>query len=533
MIKKILTIIAISLTLTSCSDWLTLEPVDEIVGSKYWQSKEDVESTVIGCYSSLLEAELMYRMYIWGELRADLTTVGTSANSSAANIVKGEISTENGYCNWSTFYKTINQCNDVLENAPAVQDVDASFSDELLAQYEAEALALRAMMYFYLVRSFRDVPFSEDASSSDLQDFNLPKTEGTKILERLVSDLKTAINNLPLSYGNNDSNKGRITQWSAKTLLADIYLWQENYQGCADLCTQIIGSGQYSLIPVSKEKIEVINGASIDSVYHVSESDVNLLFDKLYVTGNSIESIFEIQYPKTHETLTDPFYTIFNGQRPFFTPNIEVVSENIFPEYTGDDRDVYDIRGNSFSYKGSYIWKWVGLERSSSTAMRPLRTFPHWIVYRYPEVLLMKAEALTQLAKSDNDQAKLKEAYGYVKQVRERSNAIETPETQLDNMGDISAASLEKLIYDERGREFAFEGKRWYDTLRHAKRDNFSDANFTYLQQMAINAAPSDKLASLLVKYRNEWFCYWPILQSVVEANPNLVQNPYYATTSK
>lgn len=530
MIKKIFAILAISVFMISCSDWLDLEPVDGIVDSKFWKNKEDVESAVIGCYSSMLDDALIKDLYMWGELRADLTTTGTSANANVSNIIKGEISTDNAIVmDWGALYTTINQCNDVLENAAAVQSLDASFSDKLLKQYEGEAITLRAMMYFYLVRSFKDVPFIEKASSSDKQDYNVPKTEGDEILETLVTQLLTAIDNLPLTYKDNDSNKGRMTQWSAKTLLADIYLWQENYQACSDLCTQIIGSGQFSLIPVSKAKYEVINGSNIDSVYHVSESDVNSLFDKLYVTGNSVESIFEIQFPKTHETLTDPFYLWFNQIRPALIPNSEILSEEIFPEYTGDDRDVYDIRGNSFSYKGSYIWKWVGLDRSST--MRTMQTFPHWIVYRYPEVLLMKAEALTQLSKTNNDQTKLKDAYALVKQVRERANAIETPETNFDNETEISPLLLEKLIYDERGREFAFEGKRWYDALRHAKRDNFSEANYSYLQQLAINAAPADKLTSLLVKYKSEWFCYWPILQSVVETNPNLTQNPFYASS--
>lgn len=529
MLKKIFTVIAVSLSLVSCSDWLDTEPIDKIVESKFWNNKEDVHSAVIGCYSSLLNNNLTTQIYLWGEIRADITTIGPSGGSHISNVIKGEISTDNKILDWSSFYTTINQCNDILKNAKEVQKLDASFTDKLLRQYEAEALSIRALMYFYLVRSFKDVPFSEEASSSDSQDYNIPKTEGSKILERLVTYLKPAIENLPLSYGDNDSNKGRMNQWSAKTLLADIYLWQENYQACNDICTQIIGSGQFSLIPVSREKVEVINGANVDSVYHVSESDVNLLFDKLYVTGNSIESIFEVQFPKTHGTLADPFYSMFNSARPSLIGNIEVLSEEIFPEYIGDDRDVYDIRGNSFSYKTNYIWKWVGLNRNND--MRSLQTFPHWIVYRYPDILLMKAEALTQLAKENNDQTRLKEAYELVKQVRNRANAIETQETMLDGQPEISAKVLEQLIYDERGREFTFEGKRWYDALRHAKRDNFSESNFSYLQQLAINAAPADKVSSLLVKYRSEWFCYWPIQLSAVESNPNLIQNPFYETS--
>ena len=529
--RKLIIFITILIAACSCSDWLDMKPIDSVVDKDFYQTKEDVHAAVIGIYSSLLDKDLIDKMVKWGELRADMMTASVSAPGYVSNVIKGEMSTDMAILNWEKFYATINQCNDVLTKASAVLEIDDSFTETALKQYEAEAKTIRALMYFYLVRSFSDVPFILEASESDLQDYKVAKTEGTIILETLSKELETLINNneLPVTYYNNDSNKGRVTHWTAMTLLADMYLWQENYSKCNTLCSSLIASGQFSLIPVSRQEVEVEVGGATINVFEVSESDVNSLFDRLYVIGNSIESIFEIQFPKSHETLTDPFYTLFNpsNTKSELISNDEAVSTVIFPEYPYPGVDVYDIRGNSFSYKGINIWKWIGLARSEAL-IRPIQIFPHWIIYRYSDVLLMKAEALTQMAIAESeDQEKLKEAYALVKIIRDRANAVEDADSTIDENG-ITGKSLERLILAERAREFAFEGKRWYDVLRQAKRDNFSVTNNIYLQDVVINAAPSDKVASLLVKYKSKWFCYWPIATSAIETNPLLVQNEFY-----
>lgn len=532
-IKMLSFLSGFALLFSSCNDWLSLKPSDTIVAEDYWQSESDVYSAVIGCYSSLLNYDLMTKIIYWGELRGDITAAGSGAPANATNIIKGEISTSNALIKWDRFYTTINQCNDVIDNTDAVLDLDASFTEANAKQYKAEATTIRALMYFYLVRSFSDVPLVLQASASDAQDYNLAKTDGSVILDTLVNNLKEAINYLPSSYDTNAETKGRVTSWMAKTLLADIYLWQEDYQDCADQCTDVIESGQYSLIPVSKSAVEVESSTTtngVDTVYHSTSSDIESLFDKLYVTGNSVESIFEFQFPSSasSDVLADPFYALFNNSSsPVFIPNTAYLTETLFPEYDGDDDDVYDIRSSSFSYKSGYIWKWIGTSWSSSTT-RTTGTFPHWIVYRYPDVLLMKAEALTQIAIANgDDQTTLLEAYNLVKEVRDRANAVESAETvTADNL---TGKSMESFILDERGREFTYEGKRWYDVLRQAKRDDFSTDNYTYLQNVAINSAPSDKLSSILVKYKSKWFCYWPIYSTYLETNPNLVQNEYYA----
>ncbi|MDR1342404.1 MAG: RagB/SusD family nutrient uptake outer membrane protein [Prevotellaceae bacterium] len=525
--KKCLYIIAaFTAALTSCSGWLDLKPYDGVVEDDYWKTKEEVYAALIGCYSSLLNKTLVTNMFYWGEMRGDMVTGSVAAGASVMNIVRGEISPENGICKWDEFYTTINYCNKVVEKSDLVREVDLTFSEDIYLQYRAEAIAIRSLMYFYLVRSFKNVPLVLKASDSDDQDYYPYCSEDSEVLSALTEHLNGALPYLPTTYGSNDKNKGRITRWAAMALLADIYLWQGRYSECSALCSQIVGSGQFSLIPVNREPVLVydnITSEVIDTVYHPNMGDVEQWFDRLYVTGNSVESIFELQFPKAHETLADPFFALFNSNsnRPPIVANDFILDGVIFPEYEGEDGDVKDIR--SFAYQGTWVWKYVGA--AFSGRMRTERTFPHWIIYRISDVMLMQAEALNQMAIQTNDNAAMEQAYGLVKQIRSRANAIDNSDSEL--AAPIDGKALERLILAERARELAFEGKRWYDVLRFAKRDSYADKS--YLMQLAINSAPPEKLMSLQLKYNNTWFHYWPIYIDAVEINKNLKQNEFYA----
>jgi predicted RNA-binding protein associated with RNAse of E/G family len=79
---------------------------------------------------------------------------------------------------------------------------------------------------------------------------------------------------------------------------------------------------------------------------------------------------------------------------------------------------------------------------------------------------------------------------------------------------------------EERAREFAFEGKRWYDILRNAKRNNY--ANLQYMLDIITKIAPGDRQLSMLNKYMDVRSHYLPIYLYELQTDKNLVQNPFY-----
>src|SRR5690606_5076337 len=126
-------------------------------------------------------------------------------------------------------------------------------------------------------------------------------------------------------------------------------------------------------------------------------------------------------------------------------------------------------------------------------------SFTHWIVYRYADVLLMKAEALNHLNRGQ-------EALDLIYLIRERGNAMEG--TDLDPDTD-DQSGITDFIVAERAREFAYEGKRWFDVLRNARRNNYQRIDL--ITNMIVSYAPADRQQAMLGKYRDVNSHYLPI----------------------
>ena len=326
-------ILVVSLILcNSCSDWLDLKPYDGVPRDDYWKTKEDVKAAVTGAYISLTNSDLTTRLFLYGEWRADLIQSNTRRkNANVQSVIDGEISSENPFLDWLSFYKTINACNTILKFAPQAQKNDPSFTSTLLKEYEAQAIAIRSLIYFYLVRAFGDVPLCLEPYIDNSQQMSIAKTSKEVILDTLVANLQYAEKFIPYKYSNSDAakNKGKMTKWAVKALLADIYLWQENYAMCNSICDEILNSGQFALIPVKREMIvsEGSAGEANDTIYYPNESDCNALYNKLYYEGNSVESIFEIQFSTDN---LNPFYDMMSMSNGYLLANTETLSDVLF-----------------------------------------------------------------------------------------------------------------------------------------------------------------------------------------------------------
>jgi hypothetical protein len=502
MIQRIkyltLFVIAVMLT-TSCEKWLDLKPEDGIIRQNFWKTKEDVKSAVIGCYSSLFATT--QQLFIWGEIRGDMLSSTINSKAEQMDIINGNIASSNSITSWRVIYKTINYCNTVIDFAPQVLASDKTFKEADLNSYLAEVYALRGLMYFNLLRTFGEVPLKLKATSSDADLEQLAKSSQQEVWDQIVSDLTFAEQHAPLTYGVREQDKGRITRYTVYAIQADVYLWMEHYTECIDACNKVINSGQFGLIA---GKVPAENG--VDSIINPQ------WFNTVFYNGNSNESIFEYQYDNQ---VLNPFYSMFISTSRQFIGSPIVMDEVYTIDLLDDTKK--DIRGDLASIRASdgMIWKFAGAN-NTGTARTATSSYAHWFVYRYSDILLMKAEAL---AWTGNGQ----EALDLVKEIRVRANALAATSKSPDPS---SAIDVTDYIMEERAREFAFEGKRWYDILRNAKRNDYD--HIQYMLDIVVKVAPADRQQSILNKYKDVRSHYLPINLYELQTDKNLVQNPFY-----
>lgn len=471
---------------TGCDDYLNLTPKDDLVQDEFWQNKEQVNSAVAGCYASMNESGFTERLLLWGEARAEMLA-SVKANSNTQNMMKNYVIPTNSLVSWSNFYKTINFCNTVLAFADQAKKADPTFSELDLKRYKAEAITLRALVYFVLVKNFKEVPLIVKATLSDQSEFYPAKNSEPEIINQIIGDVSAAVADLPVSYeGGVREDKGRVTKGAAYALLADIYLWSGKYDACIDACQQVIDLNKYSLV----------EGAE--------------WFNKIFFEGNSEEGIFELQFDDIFATLKNSFYFVGPTYQPF---------HGIIDLYADDlndlraDRATFDINTNT-------VFKYAGVDAKAGTFRASSEFYNTWIFYRYAEVLLMQAEAY--LFSSGNRD--LQKSYDLINQVHMRATG-----NPLD--ASITQGALETAVLLERQKEFAFEAKRWYDLLRFARR-NFEEKQYFITDLVNIKAG-ADDFEQIKSFYSDTASYFIPIYQNEINLNSNLEQNPYYEQNLK
>lgn len=499
MIQNILRLIKyapIALLLLSCEDYLELRPENTLTQDDFWQTEDHVSSALAGCYYSMTQTDFTNRLFKWGELRAEML-IPNLASGNDQNMMDNYILPSNANVNWAVFYKTINYCNLVLEFTDQAQEADLSFTEEQANIFKAEATAIRSFVYFNLVKNFREVPLVLTATSTTQIDFHPAKNTEEEIMTKIIADLEDVVDDLRPGYDDsgvatlNEYDRGRITQGGAYAMLADMYLWTDQFDKCITACNNI--DALASERPVAY-KLE--DGAD--------------WFRKIFFEGNaSYESIFEIQYntPQDNVTFYDAFYEGF----PDFKPYPEIVDL-----YHEDGQ--LDIRGRLGSFttidNSEFVWKYIGVDNTGLTRTQN-EYFNNYIVYRYADVLLMKAEAYILSTTQQNFQ----EAHNLINQVHFRATNEDLVEVLNEN-------SLINSLVLERQKEFAFEGKRWHDLLRFAKRNNFERQSL--ITDLVDIKAGDDEYQQILSYYSEPESYYLPIYANEVAINKNLEQNPYY-----
>ncbi|MGM9707701.1 MAG: RagB/SusD family nutrient uptake outer membrane protein [Prevotella sp.] len=586
--KKYLSIIFGALLMGSCMD-MELLPNDKTVDEDFWQSKSDVALMVNGAYKQFASSNVQQRLIVWGGFRSDELLLNTGVPATDGTYIalnqiqEVNIETTNTFADWSSLYTVINYCNIVMSKAAAVMDIDPSYTEGDYLTDRSQMLALRALCYYYLVRTFRDVPYTTTAYMTSSQPMVINQLPPTEVLDYCIADLQEAEKNALSSQMSGWKRVGWITKDAIQSILADIYLWRgsvlhsdADYQACIDYCDKVIASkkSQQDQTDITAQKLD----------YPLTMG--GRAFSDLYISQNSDESIFEVQYntnsASTNEAIAKMYYEYKkDGKSPYLQASLNFGS--IKNSSAGNATDAiyinqYDARywnncigvgsGTATSFD---IYKYThtnivynsGTPPTKGSTSRPNRTFDRYdqnfIIYRLADILLMKAEALVakvnnqtgttsgettgdESGVSDANAEALTEALELVNQVYKRSLDETQWSASLYNSSYAQdGAKMEGLVLQERLRELCFEGKRWYDLLRYNYRHQDTPCNYAtmlvdqgsymknYQDFLDIVGRKYDNGSARTNKMKEEPRLYLPVPHSdILTCKPWLRQNPMY-----
>lgn len=162
-----------------------------------------------------------------------------------------------------------------------------------------------------------------------------------------------------------------------------------------------------------------------------------------------------------------------------------------------------------------------------SYSMRTKNCDANWIVYRLSDIMLMKAEAITQI---HEDEENLTEAFNLCRSIFKRSNPDvyvgKGSKDSLDITMFQTKDALESLVMAERQREFVAEGKRWFDLVRYAQRKGGTQEMLVMLTRKFA----SENKKAIEAKLSTIQSLFSPIYESELKTNGLLHQNEVWAT---
>jgi len=304
---------------------------------------------------------------------------------------------------------------------------------------KAQAIAVRSLIYFNIVRAWGDVPYVNTKITSE-EAYGYLRVDKAEVYQNLIEDLNWAKDNLSGTYSGNDI--GRITKYGAAAILAKIHLTLGNNPAAKIEIEEIMNSGNYSL------------DANDDGSINVD--DYSYLFNA--GTKNSRSSVLEVQYMagvnasnSTHQRWYSPFFFDFHlpGQtKTFKGEGHNTPSEDLFNEFEVDDprKDISMALGYVNLSSGEFVDYPYTLKFLDPDFENSGQNFE---IIRYADILLMYTE-VTQDAQ-------------YLNMVRDRVGLPPYGSAGYPS-GDYPTLAL--AIEHERRIELCFEFHRMFDLVR-------------------------------------------------------------------
>lgn len=360
---------------------------------------------------------------------------------------------------WKDYYKGIASANLLIDRISTTP-----MNDQTKKRFIAEAKVLRSLYYFELVRMFKNVPLIVKPVIVSDDFLNIPQAKPEEVYAQIESDILSGINDLPVSIAaENKKEVGRITQGTARAILGKIYLYdKKNTEAAAQF--QMVngtpgGTSQYGYKLVSNfpDLWKVDNKFTTESVLEVMHTNGSRADWDFWGTGrdegNSINVMLGIISYKRNNVANNDAPDIYASWG--FNP----ITDDLFNFMQGDPRlDATIINAKKYKAEGKidyspgfrdtgyFLNKFAprNADKSPLTGPTELNFRQNYIAIRLADTYLMEAEALG--ASGTRAQALL--------------DAVRT------RVGLASVPVSLQAIKDERRRELAGEGHRWFDLVR-------------------------------------------------------------------
>ncbi len=556
------------LMLGSCES-LDYTPADQMSGTTFWQTENHARQAAIGLYAAM-KAPWCFGMEFTFDMCSDIAD-GTSPWS---DISRGNTwaSNSSGVQNhWQYLYELVHRSNTVIRNVAGMP-----ISQETIDRVTGEAKFLRAMAYFRMLNCWGAVPYYDETCdiNEEFATLDAPRTPADEIRRHVIDDLTEAIEKLPVKW--DDADLGRATRGAAYTLRGKVYLFDKQWdKAIADfeeiICNRNADYG-YALHPDYNELFRLYNGKhspemifSIQSIdgntagyaldivsYFGNKSTMRLIAGNRIVPSTRLVDMYEnldgtpfdwdtlfpgfneggadvrrrymsvaIDHGSTRITdLLDCDTTLVMDAYRNRDPRLNLNVITPYSHYLGTDAgsspmdkqfvladaskggapmEAMAFIRNSEGWN-SYFWrKWIPTGNLDGYWGEYNRTPYEFPIIRLGDVILMLAEAY-------NETGQLDKAVAEVNKIRSRVNMPD-----IDSAGGKEGVAAR--IRDERARELAGEGQRYWDLRRWGLlQESVKDATDIF----------GDLMYTRSYQSRHE---LWPIPLVELDRNPNLTQN--------
>ncbi|WP_343523530.1 RagB/SusD family nutrient uptake outer membrane protein [Pedobacter sp.] len=494
---SILSLVILLTPLISCKKLLEQEPKNSTYLEKFWKSASDARSALAGNYALLRNActDKENRYYLYGDAIAKNYFTIQYTGDGLEGIQNGDFTFQynlNSLANYTLYYKTIAMSNIVIANVSKMtnaqlKDTDdpAAFKNNIMGQ----AMFIRALSYFMMVRVWGDVPLVTTAYDDPITAPQLPRSSRADVMKQIETDCRSAINLLTWNYINIGDSKVTANKGSAYALLAHLYLWRATMSDVSQdtpnltdvnnadtTITTLIQKGGYSQTDTANYKSTFV-GRSSDGIFEINMSE-----NTLEGSNSSIGTRF----------LSGAYINTYSNNPRFY-----VVPRYLSDQFGSNSKDIRFTKNFDLSNPERPICtKYSNVIYRNPGQKLDAYLSNNMIIFRLSDMKLLKAE----IALYKNDAAT---ATTIINEFRTRNN----PNPTLVPNG-LSVSRVMDEYIKERSKEMYLEGHLFFDLLRTRRYGNVVD----WLTE---------------TRFRREGF-YWPVDPALFRENPNLKQTTYW-----